>query len=870
MPVAETLHLAHVLTQAVKGLLTGANEGLQSKREHIFCSANGPGKVRHWVARLEFQDGKRKRNVFRHGQFYHGRGAVHVHILLWLKDMQAMDLSSKIRADVPGEDEQEMRDLVVGSQLDYTSSGWPVREEPTEVIEKEQRLRLHHPRAAFERRCRAYLPDVLAALRCHVDVLASDGRAMVLKYCASYLPKFSSSFAAEMLNNEATDFSLARRVLADYHPLQPEMIMQLAAQQHPQFVCPANVRKFVVPVPWQKDPPQIVQSYMSSTWRRDNMSLLDFLRKSGSDGQISQKYRRVHRARKIDMPLKDWINVHPADGQTLVASIMYSHTNDRHYGQWLLLNVPFRNIDDLWHPQAELLPENLRYLGLCVLHRRRFWRDPVKIRSELEKEARNDLYIQNTLAMLTARIELVDAYLSGDMTVEREAAPPLDGVARVAHAEVRVAPEQATVINVVGRRVQHAMVTKWPEDREVEGWATWLEQDVAANSVTVVLGPAGSGKSTAVEIALDRAVQAGAHVGVACPTGMLATRYRARHPDLDIDTVHGMFALHKDELQTADMMKIYDMLVIDEVGQLPEWIFERLLRLWDAADRRTALVFVGDFCQLLGPDGTTARDSFRWRDMHVLYLHEMRRCKCEKLKWKLELLRNTLPSGKQLKKILRGHRANLRSRSGVSHDLNSEDIATILQETPRTTFITITRRGSARLNQLAMRALFVDAEMLDRIPCDPQENFENFRGAAQVAAEPFWMPVYQGMRVVITRNTDKENGFVNGMGATVQRMRRSGVQVRTDAGKVLLIHPVTHECQLWDGSNSRTTAFPLRPGYSTTLHKIQGATLPHVTLWMDVPFVRAALYVALSRVQYDRDWRFIGSIDRRHCLPARL
>ena len=187
MPVPETLHLAHVLTQAVKGLLTGANEGMQAKREHLFCSREGPGKVRHWVARLEFQDGKRKRHVYRDGQFYHGRGTVHVHILLWLSDMQAMNLSSKIRADVPGEEEPELRDLVVGSQLDYTSSGWPLREEPTEVAEEEQRLRLYHPREALERNCRAYLPDILAALRCHVDVQASDGRAMILKYCASVL-----------------------------------------------------------------------------------------------------------------------------------------------------------------------------------------------------------------------------------------------------------------------------------------------------------------------------------------------------------------------------------------------------------------------------------------------------------------------------------------------------------------------------------------------------------------------------------------------------------------------------------------------------------------------------------------------------------
>ena len=116
------------------------------------------------------------------------------------------------------------------------------------------------------------------------------------------------------------------------------------------------------------------------------------------------------------------------------------------------------------------------------------------------------------------------------------------------------------------------------------------------------------------------------------------------------------------------------------------------------------------------------------------------------------------------------------------------------------------------------------------------------------------MTIYEGMRVRITRNEDKERGFVNGMGATVQRMRRSGVQVITDAGRILLVHPVTHEIILSDGSIRRMTFFPLRLGYSTTLHKVQGATLSHITLWLDRPGVRAALYVALSRVQYDEDW----------------
>ena len=42
--------------------------------------------------------------------------------------------------------------------------------------------------------------------------------------------------------------------------------------------------------------------------------------------------------------------------------------------------------------------------------------------------------------------------------------------------------------------------------------------------------------------------------------------------------------------------------------------------------------------------------------------------------------------------------------------------------------------------------------------------------------------------------------------------------------------------------------FPFRVGYASTLHKVQGATLQHVTLWLDKADMPAAAYVAISRV----------------------
>eukprot|EP00971_Amphidinium_carterae_P307676 6114708-Amphidinium_carterae.1 len=67
LPAAEAMHLAHVLVQTITGLVTGASRQTQRKdrswRNHLLSSkdeSNLPTVV-NYFARLEFQDGKRKR-----------------------------------------------------------------------------------------------------------------------------------------------------------------------------------------------------------------------------------------------------------------------------------------------------------------------------------------------------------------------------------------------------------------------------------------------------------------------------------------------------------------------------------------------------------------------------------------------------------------------------------------------------------------------------------------------------------------------------------------------------------------------------------------------------------------------------------------
>ena len=116
-------------------------------------------------------------------------------------------------------------------------------------------------------------------------------------------------------------------------------------------------------------------------------------------------------------------------------------------------------------------------------------------------------------------------------------------------------------------------------------------------------------------------------------------------------------------------------------------------------------------------------------------------------------------------------------------------------------------------------------------------------------------------------NLDKRRGFVNGRAVRVVAKMKKGILVKMDNGDTEIIYP-THDFSP-TGRATGPAYYHIRLGYSTTLHKIQGATLPHVTIWLDVPYMEAAAYMALSRVQYDKHWRFVGQIEPKHCLPAK-
>ena len=417
-PAHETLRIAHCMMEAVRGFLAGGagEPGVQGQ------GAKGKSGCFHVFTRLEFQDGSRKAGT----QRYHGSGRPHLRVLFWLDRPERIDWKRRVLAEAPGADSPNLAAFVQGSQEDCGGeSRWPVCADSSHWNLAEDRLCLRHSAKAAEAGLRAYFPDLMDCFRCHQDLQASDGHQLLLVYVAKYVAKWSDSSFQEWMSDSAAANSLARKVLFEYHPLEPEMVLQLCSscKQWDMGTSSGGKRDLVAPK-LGAEAPKHVQLYMDSAWRADEMSFLDFLRKSTDDGDIAQWVKRSHKALPEDRPsLPKFANNTPCRGQIAVAVQYVWRLNDAFYGQWLLMNVPFRDVQEFHFPEIEnRVPKRYRNFAAALLttdrkpnlpdHLRRFWRNPAAMEQDMVAEGISEKVRDDFLRFALAHAEAVDAYLA--------------------------------------------------------------------------------------------------------------------------------------------------------------------------------------------------------------------------------------------------------------------------------------------------------------------------------------------------------------------------------------------------------------------------------------------------------------------------
>ncbi|CAJ1413326.1 unnamed protein product, partial [Effrenium voratum] len=173
-------------------------------------------------------------------------------------------------------------------------------------------------------------------------------------------------------------------------------------------------RDFVVPVPDAELPEKHeVRLYEAAAWARGRVSLLDFLRKTNADGQISAWLKKKHAAQgEPDETLEDFTIRYKVQGEKVVAAECVSRLSDRHYGQWLTLHKPFRRCLDLVdEAQLAKVPPQYRYLAMA--HLNGYGADDAEVDRELKVEGHSRAASQSIKDMLAANLALIQDYLAG-------------------------------------------------------------------------------------------------------------------------------------------------------------------------------------------------------------------------------------------------------------------------------------------------------------------------------------------------------------------------------------------------------------------------------------------------------------------------
>eukprot|EP00439_Symbiodinium_sp_Y106_P008083 s9194_g1.t1 len=601
--------------------------------------------------------------------------------------------------------------------------------------------------------------------------------------------------------------------------------------------------------------PETVSATMPAAADAEDI-LPGLVRGSQLDRKICAWLKRHHATDSRGLSLEDFATNYVVRGEKLVAADMLSRLNDKFYGQWLLLHVPFRDPEDFHVPVTDALdrvPTEHRNFAMVVLCEhptaKAMWRTDAgaleaELRmealsrpfAELRMEALSRPFVTTLLAMATAHRELVHKYLTGAADVRSEerrrdrlrARPDTDQDTGMAfNAEQRHLQAKLTAAVERALAVQQT-VTEADADE-------LLQEAYDQGKIFVCTGGPGTGKTTTALAAVRRTLSLGGEVLFTYPTNRQASRMRAKLPaTVAVDTFHAAFALDEPPGTVLPALARYALIVVDEISQLQQPHFEHICKLWNQADNLPAILMAGDELQMAGFGPTRAWHSPLWRRMiYRVKLHKTYRCKDPAFNHILQELRTSRPGAKTLK-WLQGRKAWAPPQSP-----SVDGIRKLLKAHPETVVLTCTRRGAQTINDLALRALFPRHDPLAVLPADDVDFVNGMDGQVDV-------------------------DFVNGMDGQVvaYNARSKAVEVVTTTQHRVVVWPWTYP----DLGN--LTYYPLKAGYADTIVKFQGAELTHVTAYLDCPGVPGAAYTALSRVSYGKDILIGGAVTAAHFQPV--
>jgi len=795
LPYETTVHILHVLEQYCRGYISGCNSARW--KHHVVSDSRSPsnGNVVMFFYRFEFQK----------------RGTPHVHMLLWLKSMKNLH-PHRFSASVTN-DNALLNDLVSSTQ----SSSKPhksITVNDSDTSFHKDRINFHYSSDdAFVNR-RAYIDTVLGSLKCHMDVQCADGKDMLLRYTTSYVSKMKDhDLLYDSIMKEVSGYHIGNQYMSALDVNVPEMVLLFSDIK--AAYTKGLTKKFSVPRIEIVMRCTAVQKYMERPPGQKEDTFLHFLRTRKSDDDFSPYLNKQ---------------------SVLVACRYVGYFHSQYPFQHSLMQFPFTDLNQLLHPRSEEIPEHLRYIASAVHCNPAFWEDDDCIKDFLIKEGNRDSFVSSVLSYFKSIRTSLSLYFEGRFN----RIPLADGISDFALSIQDMSTSQRRIyvtitdlLSAYEGTVDDVDVDLEDEDN-VEGSRNVphtlnnvVDPDDSNGRRFLLSGEAGSGKSFVIKSIMAFCRERSLKVTLSCPTGKLASSYAMCFPDMRCDTVHSNFHIPVGEVPPTVNWSLSDthIFIIDEITQVPLSFIRHILLTRDSMPLNPVILFAGDPYQLQPLEtvnsGTVVGNSMFDEEQLCRYfikfhLSSQHRC-TNKYSAFLNNFRYSAPSARYIDQL---------NANKITVDFPTEVTETLVhkhcQTNPTTTFLVLTNAMESFINTACTDFFFKDHEGFNVLDSDLSP-----------------LCLYIGLPVYITENRCKSTKYVNGMSGTIKFCRSSTFYIESN-DSLIPVFPVYK-----DG----LPYYPLRPGYATTVHKIQGQTLSHVTLVFDRPSLTPALgYVSISRV----------------------
>lgn len=692
-------------------------------------------------------------------------------------------------------------------------------------------LNMKHPADAFALNLRAYISTLTPTLKCSMDFQTTDGYGMLLRYVASYVSKFHDGVPVDALYSyHVSDVQLAYRFLTTIQPLEPEMWMSLSNMK----ISWSNNRtkRYSIPAPANVPDNKQYIKYVSRPSELEHTSFTEYLRAFTPDGKRYQ------------------------NGNTLVG--LKSYMNDEYFFQYSLMNHPHRNLQELYHPSHNDLPNCIKFFAGAYCLNSEFWKDDSAIRTFLSIEGNKSHFIDTYISYLHS---LIDTFQMWQLKI-------------VSITDLNVSEDEEDYSldhnqNVVKSYILTCLQNRFDTYSSHNNWNDFeLEDRAMAERIisdhlrvpncdwrqpVILIGKPGAGKTRTICSIVKTCVQQGLSVLICCPTGILSINYMDKFPvKVQTNTVHSAFGIHIDPDQQSFInheISRYDLVILDEISMISQKNFYHVYTTVNTVAVRPVFLMAGDKAQQQPISTVNGKivatksvlEDVRFTNMCKCFsLHVQHRCEDEDLQQFLNTIRHFIPSASLLSHIQEG---KVLCPNGIVNDC---DIIRAIKQQPLATFLTVSRKAANRVNKCVLESLFHSPQPIATVQMDCELDV---------------CPLYKGMRVMITQNRNKNLGVINGKIATVNMIENTTVYLQLSNERIVPIHMVTMD--------NHKVLYPFCPAYALTICKSQGQTLTQAIIWFDVDTVpTATAYVAISRVKTLESLRFLTPLKPCYFRPA--